>query len=208
MLMEGLQPADIIMHVRNSSLAVAGIGKLEAEDVFMLDEFAKNGKLVGGIQLLAEGFDYLLIDAPAGVGGLVGSLLAASDSVIPVVLCKALAIKSLPMLLNLVNWVRDHTNPDLILEGVLMTMLDERNEVETALSQELQASLPADIFFRTKIPYLEVFEKASIRSVPVGMLNEGQAAAHIYMGLVWEIKERESRSQKTGGSDELVAGLF
>lgn len=207
MLMGGVQPSDIVMHVRNNSLAVAGIGRLEPEDVFMLDEFAKNGKLSAGVKCLAEGFDYLLIDAPAGVGGLVSSLLTASNSVIPVVLCRALAIKSLPMLLNLVNWVREHKNPGLILEGVLMTMLDERSEVENSLSQEFRASLPEEIFFRTKIPYQEVFEKASIRSVPVGMLNEGQSAAKQYMDLAWEIKEREIQ-QGTGGSDELVAGLF
>jgi chromosome partitioning protein len=208
MLMEGLPPSDIVMHVRNNSLAVAGIGRLEPEDVFMLDELAKNGRLATGIKCLAEGFDYLLIDAPAGVGGLVTSLLSASDSVIPVVLCRALSIKSLPMLLNLVKWVRDHKNPDLVLEGVLITMLDERSEVESSLSKEFRASLPEAIFFRTTIPYQGVFEKASIRSVPVGMLKEGQIAAKQYMDLAWEIKERELRIRDTGGSDELVAGLF
>lgn len=208
MLIEGIQPADIVMHVRNNSLAVAGIGRLEPEDVFMLDEFAKNGKLTSAIKSLADGFDYLIIDAPAGVGGLVSSLLVASDSVIPVVLCRALAIKSLPLLLNLVNWIREHLNPDLVLEGVLMTMLDERSEVENKLSQEFRASLPDEIFFRTTIPFQDVFEKASIRSVPVGMLNEGQIAAKQYMDLAWEIKERDLRNRNTGGSDELVAGLF
>lgn len=208
MLVEGKQPSEIIMRVRDSSLAVAGIGRLEPEDVFMLDEFAKNGRLSAGIKTLAEGFDYLLIDAPAGVGGLVTALMTASDSVIPVVLCRALAIKSLPLLLNLVSWVREHKNPGLVLDGVLMTMLDEKSEVEGELLREFRASLPEETFFRTTIPFQGVFEKASIRSVPVGMLNEGQAAAKQYMELAWEIKERELRNRDTGGSDELVAGLF
>jgi len=208
MMMEGVLPADIVMQVPNNTLAVAGIGKLEPEDVFMLDEFARNGRLSTGIKDLSNGFDYMIIDAPAGVGGLVSSLLSVSDSVIPVVLCRALSIKSLPLLLNLVNWVREHKNPELVLEGVLMTMLDERSEVEGKLSKEFRATLPEEIFFRTTIPFHGVFEKASVRSVPVGMLNEGQVVAKQYMDLAWEIKERELTKQNTGGSDELVAGLF
>lgn len=207
-LTEGREPSEIIMRVRDSSLAVAGVGRLEPEDVFMLDEFAKNGRLSAGIKSLAGDFDYMLIDAPAGVGGLVTSLMVASDAVIPVVLCRALAIKSLPLLLNLVNWVRLHKNPGLVLGGVLMTMLDERSEVERELLGEFRASLPEELFFRTTIPFQTVFEKASVRSVPVGMLNEGRDAAKQYMDLAWEIKERELRSRETGGSDELVAGLF
>lgn len=208
MLMEGRQPAEIIMHTRDSSLAVAGVGKLEPEDIFMLDEFAKNGKLATAIKSMAAGFDYLLIDAPAGVGGLVTSLLVASDAVIPVVLCRALAIKSLPLLFNLINWVREHKNPRLVLDGVLLTMLDERSNVEGELSREFRASLPDGIFFRTTIHFQDVFEKASVRSVPVGMLNEGQTAAKEYMELAWEVKEHELSNRDNGGDDELVAGLF
>lgn len=208
MLVEGRQPSDIIMQTRDSSLAVAGIGRLDPEDVFMLDEFAKNGRLSAGVKKLAEGFDYLLIDAPAGVGGMVTSLLVASDSVIPVVLCRALAIKSLPLLLNLVNWVREHKNRDLVLEGVLMTMFDEGSEVERELFKEVRASLPEEILFRTTISFQGVYEKASVRSVPVGMLKEGQDGAKQYMNLAWEIKERELCNRETGGGDELVTGLF
>lgn len=208
MLVEGRPSRDIIMQTRDSTLAVAGVGRLDPEDVFMLDEFAKNGRLSAGIKELAQGFDYLLIDAPAGVGSMVTSLLIASDSVIPVVLCRALAIKSLPLLLNLIGWVREHKNSNLLLEGVLLTMLDVQSEVEKELFKEVRASLPDEILFRTTIPFQGVFEAASVRSVPVGMLTEGQEAAKQYMNLAWEIKERELRNRETGGGDELVTGLF
>lgn len=207
-LMGGKSPSEIIMHTKDGHLAVAGIGRLDPEDVFMLDEFAKDGRLSAGVRKLAEGFDYVLVDAPAGVGGLVTSLLFASDAVIVVALCRALSIKSLPLLLNLVRWVREHRNPGLAIEGVLLTMFDSANETERELSGEIRATLPEELFFRTAIPYLPCFEKASLRSIPIGMLQEGEEAARRYQDLAWELKERELNRQQGGGSDELVTGLF
>ena len=207
LLLGGISPSEIVMRARNTNLSVAGIGKLDPEDVFMLDEFAKNGTLSEKIRNLAEGFDYLLIDAPAGISGMVTALLAASDAVIPVVLCKALSIKSLPMLLNLVNWVRSYKNPNLVLEGVLLNMLDARNELEKELFEDFRSSLAEGVFFRTTIPLLGVFEHASLRSVPVGMVKDGQVAARQYLDLALELKEREI-GHSEGEGDELAAGLF
>jgi chromosome partitioning protein len=208
LLLEGCPREEIVMQTRDSTLSVAGIGRLEPEDVFMLEEFARNGQLGHAVKTLAEGFDYLIIDAPAGIGGGVTSFLCASDSVIPVVLSRALSIKSLPLLLNLVRWVRDHKNPKLNLSGVLLTMVDERSEVESELTRELRASLPEELFFRSAIPYQAIFETASVKAVPVGLLTDGQPAARHYLELAWEVKERELLMQNSGGEDEHVAGLF
>jgi chromosome partitioning protein len=208
MLMEEGLPGEIVMQTRDGVLSVAGIGRLEPEDVFMLDEFARNGKLTLAVKSLANGFDYLIVDAPGGVGGCVGSLLAASDGVIAVVLSRALSIKSLPLLLNLIRWVREHRQPALALEGVLLTMVDDRSEIEAELCRELRASLPEQLFFRSTIPYLGVFEKASVRSLPVGMLADGERAGRHYLELAWEIRERELRDKVAGGEDEHAAGLF
>ena len=208
LLVEGATADQIVMTTRSGNLSVAGIGKLEPDDVFMLDEFARNGRLAAAVKQLAEGFDYLIIDSPAGVGSLVTSLMLASDAVLPVVICRALSIKSLPVLLNLVHWVREHHNPDLLLEGVLLTMYDENSELEKGLSQELRDSLPAELFYRTTIPLRPAFERASVRSIPVGMLADGQEEAKHYMNLAWELKERELGRKVAGGDNESDSGLF
>lgn len=207
-LLEGSSPDEIVMHSRDQNLAVAGIGRLQPEDVFMLEEFARNGRLATAVKGLAAPFDYLLVDAPAGISGLVTSLLVASDAVIAVSLCRALSIKSLPLLLNLVRWVREYRNPSLLLEGVLLTMFNEQSQMEQQIHDEVQASLPKELFFRAAIPYLAPFETASLRAVPVGMLQDGREAANYYTNLALELKERELNRQQTGGDDELVTGLF
>lgn len=207
-LLEGTDPADIVMRTRDQNLAVAGIGQLQPEEVFMLEEYARSGRLTAAVKGLAAPFDYVLIDAPAGVSGLVTSLLQASDAVIAVVLCKALSIKSLPLLLNLVRWVRGHSNPGLMLEGVLITMLDEQSETERTSFAEVRASLPKELFFRTTIPYLGQFEAASLRAMPVAMLQDGREAAGYYTSLALELKERELNRQQTGEGHELATGLF
>lgn len=208
LLAEGKGLAEAVMTTRDPNLSVAGIGKLAPEDVFKLDEYARDGRLTAGIREIAAGFDYVLLDAPAGVGSLVTSLLFASDGVIAVVLSRALAIKSLPLLLNLVRWVRDRRNSELAVEGVLMTMFDSGNQTEEELHREFRDSLPGELFFRTAIPCRPCFEQASVRSLPVAMLQEGQEAAKSYLEVALELKEREYQRLKMEVGDELAAGLF
>ena len=200
--------SDIVMRSRDRTLSVAGIGRLEPEDIFLLEAAATDGRLGQVLTTIATGFDYVLLDAPAGVGGIVTSLLSVSDSVILVVLCKMLSLKTLPSFLTLTKWVRDHKNPRLKLEGVLFSMMDRRNPLEAELLVEFKSSLPEEIFFKTLIPFEEVIEKASNRSFPVALMPDSQQANKHYIDLALELKEREIASQQGGEGDEQATGLF
>jgi len=207
LLKGGRALSDIIMQTRDRTLSVAGIGRMEPEDVFLLEDWAKDGKLGEVITAIASGFDYVLLDAPAGVGGLVTSLLSVSDSAIVVVLCKTLSLKTLPSFLALTKWVRDHKNPRLKLEGILISMMDRRNPLEAELLTEFKSTLPEEIFFKTIVPFEELIEKASNKSFPVALMPDSQQTNKYYIDLALELKEREMLAH-TGGDDEHVTGLF
>mgnify|MGYP000924420676 CR=1 FL=1 len=207
-LIRGNSPAaEIVMETREPSFSVAGVGRLDPEDVFLLESSARGGDLSRAVRGLAADFDYVIVDAPAGVGGLVTGLLAASDSVILVVTPRLLSLTTLPSFLSLLRWVQDQRNPNLRLEGVLVTMYDAASAAQNEMNEELRAAFPAEIFFHTSIPVNEVFERASLRSIPVALLSDGAVAAKPYLDLAMELKSRELLKM-SGGEDEPVAGLF
>jgi chromosome partitioning protein len=200
---------DIIFRSRTKGLAVAGVGTPTPEDVMLYETEARGGAVGRLFLSLSEGFDYTFIDAPAGVGTIVSSLLGVSDSVVLVARCDTLSLKTLPSFLRLVSWVEERSNPNLYLEGVLISMLNAENPVERALFEEVRGGFPEGALFRTVVPYDRLFEEASSRAVPVTMVGgEGQAFFRPYMELAMEIMEREVARESGGRRDEAAEGLF
>lgn len=206
-LRDGLSARAIVMQTREQTLAVAGIGQIDPESVALLEEAAGDGRLASTVRAIGDGFDYVLIDAPAGVSGLVTALLMASDSVIIVVTPRLLSLTTLPVFLQLLVWVQEHGNPQLQLEGVLVAQHDRSSETQNQLNDELRTAFPAEIFFAGSVPADELFEKASVRSLPVALMPNAVALAKPYVDLAVELKEREL-AQPGGGIDESVVGLF
>lgn len=199
---------EIVMTTKDQSLSIAGIGQPTPEEVFALEEAAHNGTLGNLIRSIAGGFDYVLIDAPAGIGSLVTALLAAADGVILVIVPRMLSLKSLPSFLTLTQWVQQNKNAALGLEGVVLTMFNPTSPTESSLLDEIKASLPAEVFFRTVIPSEDLFEQASVRAIPVALLPGGQQAAKPYLDLAMELKERELLTQRGEQDDDQTIGLF
>lgn len=201
-------PEEITAVTRDGKMWIVGSGVSTPEDVFFLEERARDGSLEAAIRDLSRGYDHVFLDAPAGVGGTVTALLAASDGVILILHCRNLLLKSLPIFLKLVRHVRTHHNPDLVLDGALVTMWNSESPFEREILSELSESVPDALFFRTVIPSDGRFEEASIKAVPVMLLPEGRETARPYLELALEMKERELLRGVGGESDEHADGLF
>ena len=201
-------PADIVMTTKENTLSIAGIGAMEPEDVLFFEAEANSGKLRALLHSLSLEYSYVLVDAPAGVGGIVMALLNASDSVIMVVQCRTLSLKTLPSFLKLVHWIKGKQNADLHFEGVIFTMMNEKNPYELQLYDEAKKMFPEEAFFRTMVPYSDLFEQASTRAVPIAMVRGGKAVGNVYMDLAMELKERELKREMGGEPDDDAEGLF
>ena len=202
-----LSPVEVVVKTRDESLSVAGIGELEPEDVFLLENEQQRERMADVIRELALGYDFVFVDAPAGVGGLVATWLSVADSVMLVVTPRLLSLTSLPPFLSLLLWIQEHRNPGLSLEGVLITMHDDGNASENEIIAELRKAFPAGSVFRATIPEDENFELASERSLPVALLPGGAALARPYLELAVDLKSRELAGS-SGNADEPVRGLF
>jgi len=199
---------EVIVETKDGSMSILGSGVVEPEDVLSLEDASRNGKLEEALRELTGGFDYVFLDAPAGVGSTVTAALGISDGVILMMRCRSLLLKSLPIFLKLMRQIRSDRNPRLQLEGALVTMWKGENPMERDILQELTRSVPEALFFRTVIPYDDGFEEASIRSLPVILLPDGRDTARPYLELAMEMKEREVLRGIGGSEDEHAEGLF
>ena len=202
------KPEDIVFTTKEKLMSIVWLGSIQPSDVLLLEDEARNGTFGMLIQSLTEDYDYVIIDAPSGVGGIPASLLSISDGVIMTINCRAISLKTIPMFLKLIKSIKDRHNPKLTLEGVLITMFDSRSPLEKQILEEIKKSLPGDAFFKTMIPYSDYYEKASLHSVPIAMLPKGVQAARPYFELALELKERELMVEKEEVGDEDIVGLF
>jgi chromosome partitioning protein len=201
---------EIIGFSKAQKLAVLGVGSSSPQDAIRLEDLAlaNKGVIAALLKQLAAYFEYVIVDSPTGIGGLLKSLLFASDIVLLAVQCRSLALKTLPSMLSLISWVREDENPGLYHIGTVLTMLDkDPKSVEQQLLKEIREGFPKEMFFSTTIDFDPVFEMASLKAVPVAMVQNGIYAAKNYQDFAREFKQRDvvvkQKGEKDGSNPEL-----
>lgn len=197
--------SDASVRARDGGLSVMGTGATSPADAVLLEEAARDGRLVALLAGLSETYAYVLLDAPSGIGHLPMALLACANMVLLPIVLRGLALKTLPLMFRTVQAVRRERNPRLWLAGALVNMFDSADRRDQEALAELTRTFPADAFFDTRIPTDPLFEEAVLHCVPVAMLPAGRHLARHYFELALEIRERE---QLREASDVVVAGLF
>ncbi len=189
--------AQAIQPLYRTRLAVLGSGVIDVEDSTIFEEAATKHELATVIRHLQDDFDYILLDAPVGIGVVVRDLLAASDFYLTVINCKAGTMKTLPRLLKTGAWVRDNVNPELKFLGVHVNMYEASSASEEKIYSYFKSCLSRNFFLNTIIPYDDQLESAGFRSLPVAMMQEGGAVVRGYAQLADEILHRIN--DKTSG---------
>lgn len=199
-----IQGPDAIQPIYTNLLGVIGSGVINAEDTALLESAAEKNELTSILHKLATDYDYLILDAPVGVGVVVKALLSASDVYLIVINCKASTMKTLPRLMRTGEWVKNNVNTDLKSLGVLVNMYDPANSSEEKIYTYFKSSLSSKFFFNTIIPHDDHIETASFRSVPVAMVSEGADATACFDRFADEILIRVN---DTSGTSEVVGNI-
>ncbi len=134
-------------------------------------------------------FDFILIDCPPSLGLLTLNALVAADSVLVPVQCEYLALEGLSEVMGTWQRVSATLNPTLALEGVLLTMLDDRTNLARQVADEIRQHLGAKVF-RTYIPRNIRLGEAPSFGKPIITYDIRSKGAEAYMGLAREIIER------------------
>jgi len=193
---------DIVVFYQENSLAVVGTGINDPGDVLFFEKAATDGTLGDLLRSISEGFDYVLIDAPVGVGQIVTALLGVSDCYILVMNCLASTVKSVSRFLEISQWIKENVNSKLELTGVVVTMFHKNSLSETQIYKHLKTRLPDRFFFNTVIPFDDIFETASMKGIPAAMLPESQVAASRYQELAEEMQAKIPRDADERKSDK------
>ncbi len=201
---------EIVFSTKDKTMGVVGLGHLQPQDVLLLENEARNGTFGMLLHSLTKAYDYTILDAPAGVGAIPASLLIISDGIIIAQNCQVISLKTIPLFLKLIKDIKEHHNPKLELEGVVITMYNEKKPMEKEILGEIKKAFPPHVFFQTIIPYNDQYETASMHAVPMALMPNGLQAARPYFELAMELREKEAKAKtKIGGkNDQEIMGLF
>ena len=173
-----------------ATINLAGIDYELMEKCHQDGEFKKNEQLRISIDSVKDNYEYIIIDCPPSLGVLTTNALVASDSVIIPVQCEFFALEGISQLLNTIIMTQTKLNPNLKIEGVLLTLLDSRTNLGYEVVEEVRKYFK-DKTFNTIIPRLIRLVEAPSHGMPINEYEPNSRAALAYMNLAKEVIERD-----------------
>lgn len=162
---------------------------LVGAEIEMVDVVDRERILNKALERARRKYDFIVIDCPPSLGLLTLNALTASNSVLIPVQCEYFALEGLGQLLNTIKIVRQHLNPDLEIEGVLMTMFDSRLRLAHQVQKEVRRYF-GDRVFETVIKRNVRISEAPSFGKPVLLYDATSKGARNYIALAKEIVEK------------------
>ena len=172
-----------------STLNLAGIEVEFVKNMLENNEFHQNEQLKKCIEPLKEDYDFIIIDCQPSLGITTMNALVASNSVIIPVQCEFFALEGITQLLNSIIMVQSNMNPDLRIEGVLLTMLDGRTNIGLEVIEEVRKYFKNKVF-NTIIPRLVRLVEAPSHGKPISDYDPTSRATLAYQNLAKEVISR------------------
>ncbi|MFC7786500.1 MAG: ParA family protein [Bacillota bacterium] len=171
--------------VENLSIVPATISLAGAE-IELVPTISREVRLKKALEKVKDEFDYIIIDCPPSLGLLTINALTASDAVIIPVQCEYYALEGLSQLLSTVRLVQKHLNHDLMIDGVLLTMLDARTNLGIQVIEEVKKYFQ-DKVYRTIIPRNVRLSEAPSHGEPIIIYDAKSRGAEVYLELAKEV---------------------
>lgn len=139
-------------------------------------------------------YDYVLIDCPPSLNLLTVNALSASRSVLVPLQCEFFALEGLSQLLQTIEMAKARINPDLVIDGVMLTMYDPRNRLSAQVAADVRKHLGRAVF-QTIIPRNVRIAEAPSFGKPVLMYDPHCTGSKAYKALATEMLSRHSKSK-------------
>ena len=138
---------------------------------------------------VAGNYDYIFIDCPPSLSLLTLNALTAADTVLIPIQCEYYALEGVGQLVNTIKLMRKKLNPQLSIEGILLTMYDSRTNLCAQVVQEVRNHF-ADEAFETMIPRNVRLSEAPSYGVPIHLYDSRCSGAQAYRELAKELTKR------------------
>ena len=162
-----------------------------------LIQFPNREKIIKKIlDAIKESYDFILIDCPPSLGLITVNALTASNSIIVPITCEFFPLEGLTQLMNTVRLIKyKGLNPDLDIEGVVMTMKDKRVNFASQVSNEIIKFFKQKVYITT-IPRNVRVAEAPSHGLPVALYDANSKGAEAYLSLAEEIMKRNKTPYK------------
>ena len=187
-ILTGGLPADqAVVETGIAGLSLIPSGqRLAGAEVELVDAERREYRLKDALAPLVERFEFIFIDAPPSLGILTVNALTAAGSVLVPVQCEYYALEGLSHLLGAIRLVQQGLNPSLQIEGVLLTMFDNRLNLSQQVLDETRRYF-AERVYRTVIPRNVRLSEAPSFGKPVVVYDPSCAGSVSYMNLASEV---------------------
>jgi chromosome partitioning protein len=162
---------------------------LVAADFELYGLESREFRLKALLDTVKDQFEYIILDCPPALTLLTINAMAAADSLLVPIQCEYLSLEGISALIETMDRVRTGLNPALELEGILLTMYDERTTLTKQVANELRSHFP-DKVFETVIPRNVRLAEAPSHGQPVLLYDVRSKGAEAYIQLAKELMKR------------------
>ncbi len=162
---------------------------LSGAEVELVSVESRERRLKDALQPIADQFEYVIIDCPPSLGLLTLNALVAATAVVIPMQCEYYALEGLSQLTETIEQVRAAFNPQLELEGILLTMVDARMNLTQQVADEVRAHF-VDKVYRTIIPRNVRLSEAPSHGKPILLYDSRSTGCLSYQALAEELLHR------------------
>jgi chromosome partitioning protein len=162
----------------------------------MVDMADRESRLKFKIDAVRNDYRYIIIDCPPALDLLTLNALVASDSILIPIQCEFFALEGVSQLMDTIDRIRDSFQHNLNIEGILLTMYDDRTNLTKQVADDLKEFF-GDQVFKTTIPRSVRLAEAPSHGKPILLYDVRSRGAESYIKLAKEILSNEQKSRTT-----------
>ena len=196
-----LEDAGILHHDEGVDLLPSNI-ELSGMETGLFNIMSREYVLKGYIETVRKNYDYILVDCMPSLGMMTINALVAADSVIIPSQPSFLSTKGLNLLLHSVSKVKRSINPDLKIDGILLTMVDSRTNNARDIIEALRTGIGQNIrVFENEIPHSVRAAECSLTGESIFSHDRNGKVAAAYEALTKEVEDIERAAKNRSGHD-------
>jgi chromosome partitioning protein len=194
-LVKGTPVEDVVepTNVRDLFVVPSSIDLAGAE-IELVSMMSRERQLKAALHPITGDYDFVIIDCPPSLGLLTVNGLSAADEVFIPIQCEYYALEGVSMLVNNVRLVQQNLNPQLEIEGVVLTMFDGRTALSADVVREVREHF-GDKAYRTVIPRTVRLSEAPSYGAPIEIIDPMSRGAIAYRELGREFRRRHGRTE-------------
>jgi len=186
-LMNGTYMMDLILPTELDNLYICPCSpELSGFEAEIFSEEKREKKLQDSINNIKKYFNFIFIDCPPSLSFLTINALTAADSVLIPIQCEFFCMEGITDLFRSLDEVRTYLNPTLTIEGIVLTMFDERTNLSKQVAEEIRQSL-RKIIYEVIIPRTVKLAEAPSFGKPILLYDIKSKGAQSYLNLAREI---------------------